>query len=437
MKKIHITTLGCSKNTVDSEVLAGQLEQNQFDIVDQPEDADVLILNTCGFIQDAKEESIQAIFEALKLKEDDPAKKVYVAGCLSERYKEEISKEIPEVDAFFGTEDYQSILNILGQKHAAMDNVYLQRRISTPRHYAYLKISEGCNHQCSFCAIPQIRGKHRSRTIESLLDETRKLVDHGAREIILISQDTSYYGRDLYGKSGIFDLVNKMQKIDKLDWIRILYWYPANFPIEILDLMKEGGKVLPYLDMPIQHISDNVLRQMKRGDTRSSLLNLLKKIRTKVPDIALRTTLILGHPGEEEKDFDELLQFIMDIKFDRLGTFIYSEEEGTASYGLGSKVLPDTAAKRQRVLMEKQMEISLQANKSCIGKTMKIIIDEYEQQNQTYYGRSYRDAPEIDNDVIITEPSDNHGRRTGRIEKVKIIDASEYELYGEFKSDKT
>jgi len=341
------------------------------------------------------------------------------------------------LDAVFGTEDYKSILDTLGQKHAAMDNIYLQRKISTPRHYAYLKISEGCNHQCSFCAIPQIRGKHRSRTIESLLDETRKLAEHGAKEVMLISQDTSYYGRDLYGRSGIFDLVNEMQKIDKLDWIRILYWYPTNFPIEILDLMKEGGNLLPYLDMPIQHISNNVLKQMRRGDTRDSLLKMFTEIRTKVPDIALRTTLILGHPGETDKDFEELLQFVKDIKFDRLGTFLYSDEEGTASCGLDSKVPPEAAEEWQRILMEGQREISLQVNKSFIGKSIDVIIDEYDPQTRTYYGRSYRDAPEIDNDVIITAPEDDDGQMTGRIVRTAVIDASEYELYGDFKYEKT
>jgi len=432
MKKIHINTLGCSKNVVDSEVLAGRLDPEQYAITILPEEADIIILNTCGFIQDAKEESIQAILEAVKLKEDDPAKKIFAAGCLTQRYKEEIKNEIPELDGVFGTEDYQAVLKALGQKHSAAENFYLQRRISTPRHYAWLKISEGCNHQCAFCSIPQIRGKHRSRTIESLLQEAGKLAEHGAKEIILISQDTSYYGRDLYNRQAVYELAAEMQKIDKIDWLRILYWYPAAFPMEILDLMKEGGKVLPYLDMPIQHISTNVLKRMKRADTRDSLLKMFEEIKTIVPNTAFGTTVILGHPGETDDDFEELLQFIKDIKFDRLGTFLYSDEEGTASYGMDDKVPQDTAAARQKIIMEQQKEISLQSNMSFIGDTMDVIIDEFDLQTGTYYGRSYRDAPEIDNDVILTAPENDEGQMTGRIVRAEIIDASEYELYGEF-----
>ena len=429
MKKIHVTTLGCSKNTVDSEVLTGQLEQNQFRVIERPEDADILILNTCGFIQDAKEESIQAIFEALKLKEDDPAKKVFVSGCLSQRYRKEIEKEIPEVDAIFGTEDYQAILSTLG-KHAALENIYNQRKISTPRHYAYLKISEGCNHSCSFCAIPAIRGKHRSRTVESLVEETKKLAQHGAKELILISQDTSYYGRDLYGKSMIVELLEHLQNIAGIEWIRLLYWYPTNFPLEILELMKNGGKILPYLDMPVQHISDPVLRAMRRGDTRASLLKLFDSIRNKIPEIVLRTTLILGHPEEREEDFRELLRFIGDIRFDRLGTFIYSDEENTSAFELPHKVPHEVAVERQRILMEAQREISLQRNRRHVGNTVRTLIDEFNPQTLTYSGRTYGDAPEIDNEVLIPVEKENTILQPGNFAMVKITDASEYEIYG-------
>jgi len=432
MQKIHITTLGCSKNTVDSEILMGQLEANKYQLTEQPEEADVLILNTCGFIQTAKEESISAIFEALKLKREDPAKKVFVAGCLSQRYRKEIEKEIPEVDAIFGTEEYEAILQTLGKRHAALDNLHCMRKISTPRHYAYLKISEGCNHTCSFCAIPAIRGRHRSRSEVSLLDEAKKLAEHGAKELILISQDTSDYGRDLFGKPRIRHLAEQLQTIDGIEWIRLLYWYPTNFPQDILDLMASGGKVLPYLDMPIQHISNRMLRFMRRGDTRASLLKFYHTVRNKVPDIALRSTLILGHPGESEADFEELLSFIKDIKFDRLGTFTYSDEEGTHAFELPEKVPQEIAVDRQNRLMEVQRELSLQKNLTFVGANMHILIDEYDASSATYSGRTFRDAPEIDNEVLIKVPAGMGMERVGQFARIKITAASEYELYGEF-----
>lgn len=432
MKKIHVTTLGCSKNTVDSEVLMGQLEAKQTLIVDVPEEADVLIINTCGFIQDAKEESIQAIFEALKLKQEDPAKKVYVAGCLSQRYRKEIEKEIPEVDAIFGTEEYTQILDTLGLKHSAMDNMYLSRKVSTPRHYAYLKISEGCNHTCSFCAIPGIRGKHRSRDMESLQDETRKLAENGARELILISQDTSYYGRDLYGKSKIAHLANNLQIIPGVEWIRLLYWYPTNFPTEILDLMQPGSKVVPYIDMPIQHISDKVLRLMRRGDTRDSLMKLFYQVREKIPQAILRTTLILGHPGETDSDFKELFDFISDIKFDRLGTFTYSDEEQTAAFSLKDKVPHEIALERQKMIMELQRSISLDKNTSRIGEAYQVLIDSWHPKSNVFSARTYMDAPEVDNEVLITGHANSNQQQVGSFAQVKITDASEYELYARF-----
>ncbi len=429
MKKIHVTTLGCSKNTVDSEVLLGQLEANRFQIAEEAPDADVLIINTCGFIQDAKEESIQAIFEALKLKEADPAKKVFVAGCLSQRYRKEIEKEIPEVDAIFGTEEYAAILDALGKNHAAVDNLYRMRKVTTPRHYAWLKISEGCNHTCAFCAIPAIRGRLHSRTPESLLAEAEKLVAGGARELLLISQDTSSYGRDLYQTSKIKTLAESLDSLRELDWIRILYWYPTNFPTEILDLMAGDSKLLPYIDMPVQHISDRVLRQMRRGDTRDSLLKMFHLFRDKMPDVALRTTLILGHPGETEADFKELLSFIEDIKFDRLGTFIYSDEEQTAAFELPDKVEPEIAMERQKQIMEVQQQISLEKNTALIGKHMQVLIDEYNPESATFIGRTYRDAPEIDNEVLISAPPE--ALKPGDMVTVSIMDGAEYELYGE------
>ncbi len=434
MKKIHVTTLGCSKNTVDSEVLMGQLESKQTIIVDSAEEADLLIINTCGFIQEAKEESIQAIFEALKLKEEDPAKSVYVAGCLSQRYRKEIEKDIPEVDAIFGTEEFSKILDSIGIQHSAMDNLYRARKVSTPRHYAYLKISEGCNHTCSFCAIPGIRGKHRSRNLDSLVDEATKLAENGAKELIMISQDTSYYGRDLYGKSKIVELVRAIQEIQGIEWIRLLYWYPTNFPKGILDLMQPGSKVVPYIDMPIQHISDPMLRLMRRGDTRESLMKLFHQMRDQVPQVVLRTTLILGHPGETDADFKELFNFISDIKFDRLGTFTYSDEEQTPAFGQENKVPHEIALERQKQIMELQQAISLEKNKARIGQTYQVLIDSWHTESGVFSARTKMDAPEIDNEVLISaDANENKNKKhPGQFANVEIIDASEYELYAQF-----
>ena len=432
MKKIHITTLGCSKNVVDSEVLSGQLENRHYEFVDKPQDSDVLIINTCGFIEDAKNESIQAIFEALALKKEDPAKKVFVAGCLTQRYKKEIEKEIPEVDAIFGTEDYSQILKALGEKHAAVDNLHRSRKLSTPRHIAYLKISEGCNHNCAFCAIPGIRGKHRSRTIESLTEESRLLAERGTRELILISQDSSYYGKDIYGKQSIVSLLEKLCEIPELEWIRVLYWYPTNFPLEVLDLMGSGSKLVPYIDMPIQHISEKMLRLMRRGDTRESILKLYDIMRNKVKGLTLRTTLILGHPGEKENDFTELHQFIKEIEFDRLGTFAYSDEDKTPAFTLTEKVPHEIAVSRQTRIMESQRNISLLKNKELVGKKVNTIIDSFDIDTLTYYGRTYRDAPEIDNEVVITVQDSKCQIKPGDFAEVQIEDASEYELYGKF-----
>jgi len=431
MKKVHITTLGCSKNIVDSEFLTGQLQANNFEVIEQPEDSDVIIINTCGFIQSAKEESIQAILEALRLKEDDPAKKVYVAGCLSQRYKPEIEKEMPEVDAIFGTEDYQAILNSLGKNHQAMDNIHRMRVVSTPRHFAYLKISEGCNHTCSFCAIPLIRGKHRSRSIESLLEESKKLADNGAKELLLVSQDSSYYGKDLYGRQAIVELLSELEKISGIEWIRVLYWYPTNFPKDVIPFMKSSNKMVPYIDMPIQHISSKMLKIMRRGDTRDSLLKLYTMFRQEIPEVALRTTLILGHPGESDEDFHELKNFIRDIKFDRLGTFTYSDEENTSAFENAGKVDTKIAEYRQAELMEIQKNISFELNQKYIGKKLKVLIDLFDINTQTYYARTFRDAPEIDNEVIIQANSDFECK-PGEFAGILVTDASEYELYGTF-----
>ncbi len=431
IKKVHITTLGCSKNVVDSEILMGQLKANDFEVIDSPEASDVIIVNTCGFIQSAKEESIQAILEALELKENDPAKKVFVAGCLSQRYRPEIEKEMPDVDAIFGTEEYSSILAALGKKHAAADNLQRLRMVSTPRHFAYLKISEGCNHTCAFCAIPSIRGLHRSRSIESLVEESKKLAENGAKELILVSQDTSYYGKDLYGKQSIVELLQELEKIDGIEWIRVLYWYPTNFPKKVIPLMKKSKKILPYIDMPIQHISENMLRTMRRGDTRQSLDGLFEMFRSEIPEITLRTTFILGHPGETDADFDELKAYIKHIRFNRVGTFVYSDEENTPAFGLNRKVKTEIAEHRQQEFMEIQKEISFDLNQAFIGKTLQVLIDDFDINTNTYYGRTFRDAPEIDNEVII-QADGKTPIKPGDFTQVLINDAAEYELFGQF-----
>lgn len=430
MRKIHITTLGCSKNTVDSEVLAGLLETCHFTLVEEAESADVIIINTCGFIEAAKTESIQAIFEALEWKKNDPHKKIFVAGCLTQRYKKEIKKEIPEVDALFGTEDFQAILQALGRKHAAMDNLHRLRKLSTPRHIAYLKIAEGCNHSCAFCAIPGIRGKYKSRSMESLLEESRLLVERGARELILISQDSSWYGIDLYGKQSITTLLRQLHAIEDLKWIRVLYWYPTNFPPDVLDLMRDSEKLLPYIDMPIQHISNRMLRLMRRGDSRQSIEKLYHLMRKKIPHIALRTTLILGHPGERDSDFRELHDFIREMEFDRLGTFTYSDEDHTPAFSLPDKVNPAIANERQEMIMQTQKGISLRKNKQLAGQRVEVIIDEVEQASNILIGRTYRDAPEIDNEVIINHAKNPGKTPIGSFASVQIDDYSEYELYG-------
>ena len=430
MRKIHITTLGCSKNTVDSEWLAGYLETNQYEVIDSPKDAEVLILNTCGFINDSKEESIQAIFEALEMKKDDPLKKVFVAGCFSERYRDEIEREIPEVDAIFGTEDYAKILDALGKNHSAAENLHRTRKLSTPSHIAYLKISEGCDHTCSFCAIPDIRGRHRSRSMENLIEEARLLASKGVKELILISQDTTSYGKDIYGRQEIVSLSRALSEIEGIEWIRVLYWYPTNFPGDFLNLIQKNSKILPYIDIPLQHISDNILKLMRRGDTKDSIYRLIDKMRSQIQELTIRTTFILGHPGETDKDFKELYQFIEEFKFDRLGTFIYSDEEQTKSYDLKDKVEKEVAIERQNQIMELQQGISLQKNMAQIGQKDVVIIDDFDSINKVYITRSKRDAPEIDNEILIN--SGKAANSIGTFAKIEIYDATEYEQYGNF-----
>jgi len=431
MKKVHITSLGCAKNLVDASVLSGQLQHRRYLITEQPEDADLLIVNTCGFINDAKSESIQAIFEALKLKENDQKKKVFVTGCLSQRYKTELAGEIPEIDAIFGTEDYGRILESLGEEKFHAEDMYRMRDLGSPGHFAYLKISEGCNHSCSFCAIPLIRGKHRSRSLEDILAEARILAESGVRELILVSQDTSYYGKDLYGKFRIIDLLNRLAEEKLFTWIRTLYWYPTNFPIEFIDMMNTHESIIPYLDMPIQHASDKVLGLMRRAEREEMLHVLYEKIRSKRADITLRTTLIIGHPGEQAADFNRLRTFVEKIRFDRVGTFIYSDEEGTTSFQIEDKISTAAAKRRQAQLMTVQRDISEEKNRELRGTIQTVLIDSYDAEQRCYSGRTFRDAPEIDNEVLVAA-TESDPRLIGTFQPVYIDDASEYELYGSF-----
>ena len=423
--------MGCAKNLVDSEVLTGQLAQRNYTITAAPVDADIIVINTCGFIGQAKKESIQAIFEALEIKKGRKDKKVFVTGCLTQRYGEQIRSEIPEIDGVFGTEDYRSILAALGHESFHPEEMYRMRLLTTPRHYAYLKISEGCNHTCAFCAIPAIRGKHRSRTLEDILSEAGQLARSGVRELILVSQDTSYYGKDLTGKQQIVVLLEHLAERGYFKWIRPLYWYPGNFPLDYIRLMNRYESIIPYLDMPVQHGSDRVLRLMRRAETGESLRNLFKTIRSIRPDITLRSTLIVGHPGETTADFQALMAFVEEIRFDRLGSFVYSDEDGTHACELNNKISSGLARKRQQALMELQQSISREKNQSLIGSRFTIVIDDYDASENTFSGRRMQDAPEIDNEVILFA-GDRGGELLGTFQEVTITDASEYELYGRF-----
>ncbi len=420
--KIRIITLGCSKNTVDSERLINQLRLNKFDISDNPEKSDTVIINTCGFIEAAKEESINTILSAVELKKAGKLKKVIVTGCLSQRYKEDLIKEIPEVDIFFGTEDYEGIVKNLGGnlKYELLG----ERVISTPKHYAYLKISEGCDNPCSFCAIPLIRGGHKSRTIESLVEETSFLAEKGVKEIIVIGQDTTDYGKDIYGRRNLAELLTKLSEVKGIEWIRLLYAYPSHFPDDVFDVMAGNPKICKYLDMPLQHISDNVLKSMRRGITKGRTIKLIKKIKEKVPGITLRTTFIVGYPNETEADFEELCGFVSETGFDRIGAFTYSIEENTHSYKLGDSVAREDKEDRLARLMEIQNAISFEKNKLLIGTEVKVIIDRLE--DDKYFARSEKDAPEVDGDIIINKG--NNRLHIGGFYNVKIVSASDYDL---------
>ena len=428
MKKINIITLGCSKNTVDSEHLAAQLTAMDYKVVFDSDrtDADVVVINTCGFIGDAKQESIDTILRAAQLKEQGRIEELFVVGCLSQRYADELRPELPEVDDFFGVDDWAGIVERLGAKYRQENET--KREISTPSHYAYLKISEGCNWMCGYCAIPLIRGRHKSVPMEALIAEAEALVAKGVRELMVIAQDTTYYGVDIYGERKLAELLERLCRIDKLEWIRLHYAYPTDFPDEVIEVMAREPKICRYLDIPFQHISDNQLSAMKRRHTKAEALQLIEKLRKAIPDIALRTTLLVGYPTESEADFAELMEFVKTTKFDRLGVFPYSEEEGTYSATRLQDDVPQEV-KEERVdrIMRLQERISLQNNARRIGQRMRVIIDRKE--GDFYIGRSEYDSPEVDQELIIQ----SNGKRLlrGHFYEVEITDAEDYDLYAE------
>lgn len=424
-QKIHIVTLGCAKNTVDSEVLEGQLRGNHFAMAKDARDADIAIINTCGFIGDAKKQSIDTILEAVELKKRRKLDKVFVMGCLSERYHAELAKEIPEVDRFFGSNELPNILNALG---AEFRNELLGERVlSTPGYSAYLKISEGCDNPCSFCAIPLMRGVHRSKPVDQIMDEVMRLVGKGVKELIVIGQDTTYYGLDLYGERALASLLESLASVKELEWIRLMYAYPSKFPMNVLPVMAAHPNICRYLDMPIQHAADDVLKSMRRGITRRRLEDLIGEIRSGVPGIALRTTLITGYPNETERHVEELAEFMRQARFERLGIFTYSQEEDTGAFGLGDPIPETEKERRKEYLMEIQREISLERNREKIGQTVRALVER--RDDGVDVGRTEWDAPEIDNEVIITSAAERH-LKAGEFVKITITDAVEYDLYG-------
>ena len=421
--KVSVITLGCSKNTVDSERLMKQLQVNKFDLTENPNNAETLIINTCGFIEAAKNESIETILNAVALKNSGQVKKIVVAGCLSERYKENLMKEIPEVDAFFGTEKYEEIINELGGelKHELLG----ERLLTTPNHTAYLKISEGCDHPCSFCAIPLMRGLHKSKPMNELLIEANYLAAKGVKEFIIIGQDTTDYGKDIYGRRNLAGLLSNLSEIDGIEWIRIMYAYPSHFPEDVIDVIANNEKICKYIDVPLQHISDDVLKSMRRGITKRKIKELIENLRARIPNIIIRTTFIVGYPAEKEKDFEELCEFVRETKFDRLGVFTYSKEESTSSFILGDPVSEEEKKRRLEVLMEIQKEISAEKNKELLGTRLRVLVENRE--NGYYVGRSYRDAPEIDGDVLIPAESNIN---IGNFYNVEFYDYDDYDVFG-------
>ncbi len=428
MKKINVITLGCSKNTVDSEHLMAQLAAAGYTVAADSDrtDARVVVVNTCGFIGDAKQESIDMILRAAAAKQAGRIDRLFVVGCLAERYADELRPELPEVDEFFGVKDWEGVVRALGGQWRA--DLVTERRLTTPRHYAYLKIGEGCDWKCGYCAIPLIRGPYVSVPMEQVLDEARRLAAGGVREVMVIAQDTTYYGVDLYGRRRLAELLTELCRIEGFEWIRLHYAYPTGFPDDVIEVMAREPKICKYLDIPFQHISDAQLKAMKRRHTKADAYRLVERLRAAVPDIALRTTLLVGYPGETEADFAELLQFVDDVRFDRLGVFAYSEEEGTYSALHLKDDVPDEV-KRRRVerIMERQKEISLDNNRRRVGRTERVVVDA--RQGDYYVCRTQYDSPEVDEELLI--PAAGRRLRRGCFYEARITAAEEYDLYGE------
>ncbi|APY10027.1 ribosomal protein S12 methylthiotransferase RimO [Seonamhaeicola sp. S2-3] len=422
--KINVVTLGCSKNVYDSEVLMGQLKASGKEVVHE-EEGNIVVINTCGFINNAKEESVNTILEYMQKKEAGYVDKVFVTGCLSERYKPDLEKEIPDVDQYFGTTELPGLLKALGAdyKHELIG----ERLTTTPKNYAYLKIAEGCDRPCSFCAIPLMRGKHRSTPIEDLVTEAEKLAAKGVKELILIAQDLTYYGLDLYKKRNLAELLEALVKVEGIEWIRLHYAFPTGFPMDVLDVMKREPKICNYLDIPLQHISDAILKSMRRGTTKEKTTKLINEFRFKVPEMCIRTTLIVGYPGETEADFEELKQWVKAMRFERLGCFTYSHEENTHAYNLEDDVPEDVKIDRANQIMEIQSQISWELNQAKIGQEFKVIIDRKE--GNYFVGRTEFDSPDVDNEVLIDARKTY--LKTGEYTTVKIIEAEDFDLYAE------
>ena len=422
--KINVITLGCSKNTYDSEVLMGQLKSNNKNVVHE-EEGNIVVINTCGFIDNAKQQSIDTILENVKKKNEGLIDKVFVTGCLSERYKPDLKKEIPDVDEYFGTTEMPSLLKHLGAdyKHELIG----ERHLTTPKNYAYLKISEGCDRPCSFCATPLMRGKHKSVSIEDLVSQAKILVEKGIKELILIAQDSTYYGIDLYGTRSLSKLLKELVKVDGIEWIRLHYAFPNGFPVDVLEVINSEPKICNYIDIPLQHISNKILKSMKRGASMEKINDLLQMFRDKVPEIAIRTTLIVGYPGETNEDYELLKEWVKNTKFDRLGCFTYSHEENTGAYKLIDDVPQKIKNERLNEIMEIQSQISWELNQKKIGKKFKVLIDR--KRGNYYVGRTQYDSPDVDNEVLIQ--ADTNFLRVGEFVDVKIIEASDFDLYAE------
>jgi len=422
--RINVITLGCSKNVYDSEVLMGQLKASGKDVVHEQE-GNVVVINTCGFINNAKEESVNTILEYMQKKEDGEVDKVFVTGCLSERYKPDLQKEIPNVDQYFGTTELPGLLKALGAdyKHELIG----ERLTTTPKNYAYLKIAEGCDRPCSFCAIPLMRGKHKSTPIEEIVIEAEKLAANGVKELILVAQDLTYYGLDLYKKRNLAELLEHLVKVEGIEWIRLHYAFPTGFPMDVLDVMNREPKVCNYLDIPLQHISDSILKSMRRGTTKEKTTKLLKEFREKVPEMTIRTTLIVGYPGETQEDFETLRDWVKEMRFERLGCFTYSHEENTHAYNLEDDVPEEVKMQRANEIMEIQSQISWELNQAKIGQEFKVVIDRKE--GNYFVGRTEYDSPDVDNEVRIDATQTY--LKTGEFATIKVIEAEDFDLYGE------